>query len=151
MDLDLTDDQAQEPEKILLLTRTTRFEDCAPQRRLVQRAVHRRPAGAGGGPGRGQGFRYILDGLNPERMLIAAELVLCKATSRYDRGLPCGREANRHSARRRHGHRGPRRRRHRRDRAGLAHLRGCPLPDRPRRLAAIAAPQHRGALLRGST
>jgi acyl-CoA dehydrogenase len=89
----------------------------------------------------GQGFRYLLDGLNPERMLIAAEalgigrvaldravkyanervvfgrpigqnqgiqfpladalahldaaeLVLRKATWLYDRGLPCGREAN---------------------------------------------------------
>lgn len=89
----------------------------------------------------GQGFRYILDGLNPERMLIAAEalgigrvaldtavkyanqrevfgrpigmnqgiqfpladslaqldaaeLVLRKATWLFDRGLPCGREAN---------------------------------------------------------
>ncbi|MFF7734485.1 acyl-CoA dehydrogenase family protein [Streptomyces sp. NPDC007984] len=89
----------------------------------------------------GQGFRYLLDGLNPERMLIAAEalgigrvaldravrygrerevfgrpigmnqgiqfpladalahldaaeLVLRKATWLYDRGRPCGREAN---------------------------------------------------------
>jgi acyl-CoA dehydrogenase len=89
----------------------------------------------------GQGFRYLLDGLNPERMLIsaealgigrvaldravaygnkrvvfdraigmnqglqfpladalarldAAELMLRKATWRYDRGQPCGREAN---------------------------------------------------------
>jgi acyl-CoA dehydrogenase len=89
----------------------------------------------------GKGFTYILDGLNPERMLIAAEalglgrvaldravrygnerevfgrpigmnqglqfpladslahldaaeLVLRKATWLYDRGLPCGREAN---------------------------------------------------------
>jgi acyl-CoA dehydrogenase len=89
----------------------------------------------------GRGFTYILDGLNPERMLIAAEalglgrvaldravrygnerevfgrpigmnqglqfpladslahldaaeLVLRKATWLYDRGLPCGREAN---------------------------------------------------------
>lgn len=31
---------------------------------------------------------------------------------------------------------------------GVAHLRGCPLPDRPGRLAAIAAPRHRDALLR---
>ena len=89
----------------------------------------------------GQGFRYLLDGLNPERMLIAAEalgigraalgkavaygndrvvfdrpigmnqglqfpladalvrldaaeLMLRKATWLYDRGQPCGREAN---------------------------------------------------------
>jgi acyl-CoA dehydrogenase len=89
----------------------------------------------------GNGFTYLLDGLNPERMLIAAEalgigrvaldravkyanervvfnrpigmnqgiqfpladslarldaaeLVLRKATWLYDRGLPCGREAN---------------------------------------------------------
>ncbi|MFI6465879.1 acyl-CoA dehydrogenase family protein [Streptomyces sp. NPDC050538] len=89
----------------------------------------------------GQGFRYLLDGLNPERMLIAAEalgigrasldkavqygkervvfgrpigmnqaiqfpladslahldaaeLVLRKATWLYDKGRPCGREAN---------------------------------------------------------
>src|SRR5690349_5761512 len=89
----------------------------------------------------GQGFKYILDGLNPERMLVAAEalglgrvalaravtygnqrevfgrpigmnqglqfpladslarldaaeLVLRKATWAYDKGLPCGREAN---------------------------------------------------------
>lgn len=33
---------------------------------------------------------------------------------------------------------------------GVAHLRGCPLPDRPRRLAAIAAPEHRDALLRSA-
>jgi acyl-CoA dehydrogenase len=58
----------------------------------------------------GQGFRYLVDGLNPERMLIAAEalgigrvaldrldaaeLVLRKATWLYDRGEPCRREAN---------------------------------------------------------
>lgn len=89
----------------------------------------------------GQGFKYILDGLNPERMLVAAEalglgrvaldravtygnqrevfgrpigmnqglqfpladslarldaaeLLLRKATWAYDKGLPCGREAN---------------------------------------------------------
>ncbi|WP_433503071.1 acyl-CoA dehydrogenase family protein [Pseudonocardia halophobica] len=89
----------------------------------------------------GKGFKYILDGLNPERMLVAAEalglgrvaldravtygnqrevfgrpigmnqglqfpladslarldaaeLVLRKATWAYDKGLPCGREAN---------------------------------------------------------
>ena len=41
----------------------------------LQRAVHRRPRDPGRGPRRRgrQGFRYILDGLNPERCLIAAE------------------------------------------------------------------------------
>lgn len=34
---------------------------------------------------------------------------------------------------------------------GVAHLRGCPLPDRPRRLAAIADPRHRDALLRAAS
>jgi acyl-CoA hydrolase len=34
---------------------------------------------------------------------------------------------------------------------GVAHLRGCPLSTRAARLAAIAAPQHREALLRGQT
>lgn len=34
---------------------------------------------------------------------------------------------------------------------GVAHLRGCPLSARAARLAAIAAPQHREALLRGQT
>ncbi|MBW0116557.1 4-hydroxybutyrate CoA-transferase [Pseudonocardia sp. KRD-169] len=33
---------------------------------------------------------------------------------------------------------------------GVAHLRGCPLADRPARIAAIAAPQHRETLLKGS-
>lgn len=34
---------------------------------------------------------------------------------------------------------------------GVAHLRGCPLSERPARIAAIAAPQHRETLLKGST
>ena len=94
--------KAMESEKVLLLTRTTRFEDVAkktdgltlfltdldrdhidiqPIRKMGRNAVssnelfiddlrvpeeHR--VGA-----EGHGFRYILDGLNPERMLVAAE------------------------------------------------------------------------------
>jgi acyl-CoA hydrolase len=34
---------------------------------------------------------------------------------------------------------------------GIAHLRGCPLSERPARLAAIAAPEHRDELLRASS
>ena len=94
--------KAMESEKVLLLTRTTRFEDVEkktdgltlfltdldrdhidiqPIRKMGRNAVssnelfiddlcvpeaHR--VGA-----EGHGFRYILDGLNPERMLVAAE------------------------------------------------------------------------------
>jgi acyl-CoA dehydrogenase len=162
--------KALESEKILLLTRTTRFEESAkktegltlfftdldrarvdirPIRKMGRNAVTsnelfiddlRIPEEHRIGE-EGQGFRYLLDGLNPERMLVAAEalglgrvalkravrygnerevfgrpigmnqglqfpladslarldaaeLVLRKATWLYDRGLPCGREAN---------------------------------------------------------
>ena len=94
--------KAMESEKILLLTRTTSFEDSPkktdgltlfltdldrdhieirPIRKMGRNAVSsnelfiddlRVPAGHRVGE-EGQGFRYILDGLNPERMLIAAE------------------------------------------------------------------------------
>ncbi|HWE90048.1 MAG TPA: acyl-CoA dehydrogenase family protein [Pseudonocardiaceae bacterium] len=162
--------KAQESEKVLLLTRTTKFEDAAkktdgltlfltdldrsrvdirPIRKMGRNAVTsnelfiddlRIPVEDRVGE-EGQGFRYILDGLNPERMLVAAEalglgraalrravrygnerevfgrpigmnqglqfpladslarldaaeLALRKATWLYDRGKPCGREAN---------------------------------------------------------
>jgi acyl-CoA dehydrogenase len=162
--------KALESEKILLLTRTTKIEDVAkktdgmtlfltdldrarvdirPIPKMGRNAVSsnelfiddlRVPVEDRVGE-EGQGFRYILDGLNPERMLIAAEalglgraalhravrygnerevfgrpigmnqglqfpladslarldaaeLVLRKATWMYDRGQPCGREAN---------------------------------------------------------
>ncbi|GAA4782509.1 acyl-CoA dehydrogenase family protein [Actinomycetospora chlora] len=162
--------KAQESEKILLLTRTTRFEDVSrktdgltlfltdldrarvdirPIPKMGRNAVSsnelfiddlRVPVEDRVGE-EGEGFRYILDGLNPERMLIgaealglgrvaldravrygterevfgrpigqnqglqfpladslarldAAELVLRRATWLYDRGEPCGREAN---------------------------------------------------------
>lgn len=94
--------KAQESEKILLLTRTAKFEDCAkktdgmtlfltdldrahvdirPIPKMGRNAVTsnelfiddlRVPVEDRVGE-EGQGFRYILDGLNPERMLIAAE------------------------------------------------------------------------------
>jgi len=94
--------KAQESEKILLLTRTAKFEDSArktdgmtlfltdldrahidirPIRKMGRNAVSsnelfiddlRVPAEDRVGE-EGQGFRYILDGLNPERMLVAAE------------------------------------------------------------------------------
>jgi acyl-CoA dehydrogenase len=98
--------KAQESEKVLLLTRTTKFEDLAEQglkktdgmtlfltdldrdhvdirpiRKMGRNAVTsnelfiddlRVPAAHRIGE-EGQGFRYILDGLNPERMLVAAE------------------------------------------------------------------------------
>ena len=94
--------KAVESEKILLLTRTTRFEDVArktdgmtlfltdldrahvdirPIAKMGRNAVTsnelfidqlRIPVEDRVGE-EGQGFRYILDGLNPERMLIAAE------------------------------------------------------------------------------
>jgi acyl-CoA dehydrogenase len=162
--------KAMESEKILLLTRTTRFEDAPkktagmtlfltdldrahvdirPIRKMGRNAVTsnelfiddlRVPAADRVGE-EGQGFTYLLDGLNPERMLVAAEalgigraalrravryaservvfgrpigmnqgiqfpladslarldaaeLVLRQATWLYDRGRPCGREAN---------------------------------------------------------
>jgi acyl-CoA dehydrogenase len=94
--------KAQESEKILLLTRTAKFEDSAkktdgmtlfltdldrahidirPIRKMGRNAVSsnelfiddlRVPVEDRVGQ-EGQGFRYILDGLNPERMLVAAE------------------------------------------------------------------------------
>jgi acyl-CoA dehydrogenase len=94
--------KAQESEKILLLTRTAKFEDSAkktdgmtlfltdldrahidirPIRKMGRNAVSsnelfiddlRVPVRDRVGE-EGQGFRYILDGLNPERMLVAAE------------------------------------------------------------------------------
>jgi acyl-CoA dehydrogenase len=162
--------KAMESEKVLLLTRTTPIADVArrtdgltlfltdidrarvevrPIRKMGRNAVTsnelfiddlRVPVEDRVGE-EGQGFRYLLDGLNPERMLIAAEalglgrvaldravaygnqrvvfdrpitmnqaiqfpladalahldaaeLVLRKATWLYDRGQPCGREAN---------------------------------------------------------
>ena len=162
--------KALESEKVLLLTRTAKFEDSAkktdgltlfftdldrdrveirPIRKMGRNAVSsnelfiddlRIPEEHRVGE-EGQGFKYILDGLNPERCLVAAEalgigraalraavrygnerevfgrpigknqgiqfpladslarldaaeLMLRKATWLYDRGLPCGREAN---------------------------------------------------------
>lgn len=162
--------KAMESEKVLLLTRTTKGGDVAkktdgmtlfltdldrdhvdirPIAKMGRNAVTsnelfidglRVPVEDRVGE-EGEGFRYLLDGLNPERMLIAsealgigraaldravryanervvfgrpigmnqgvqfpladsvahldaAELVLRKATWLYDRGLPCGREAN---------------------------------------------------------
>ena len=162
--------KAMESEKILLLTRTTKFED-SPRKTdgltlfftdLDRSKVEIRPIPKMGRNAvssnelfidgleipvedrvgeEGEGFKYILDGLNPERCLIAAEalgigraslraavrygidrevfgrpigmnqgiqfpladslakldaaeLMLRKATWLYDRGLPCGREAN---------------------------------------------------------
>jgi acyl-CoA dehydrogenase len=94
--------KAQESEKVLLLTRTTKFEDSAkktdgmtlfltdldrahvdirPISKMGRNAVSsnelfiddlRVPVEDRVGE-EGQGFRYILDGLNPERMLVAAE------------------------------------------------------------------------------
>jgi len=94
--------KAMESEKVLLLTRTTRFEDVAkktdgltlfltdldrdhidiqPIRKMGRNAVSsnelfiddlRVPEAHRVGE-EGHGFRYILDGLNPERMLVAAE------------------------------------------------------------------------------
>jgi acyl-CoA dehydrogenase len=94
--------KAMESEKILLLTRTTRFEDSPkktmgmtlfmtdldrdhvdirPIRKMGRNAVSsnelfidelRVPAAHRVGE-EGQGFTYLLDGLNPERMLVAAE------------------------------------------------------------------------------
>jgi acyl-CoA dehydrogenase len=94
--------KAQESEKILLLTRTTKFEDAKkktdgltlfftdldrdhveirPIKKMGRNAVTsnelfiddlRIPEEHRIGE-EGQGFKYILDGLNPERMLVAAE------------------------------------------------------------------------------
>jgi acyl-CoA dehydrogenase len=94
--------KAMESEKILLLTRTTRFDEAAkktdgltlffteldrdhvdirPIRKMGRNAVSsnelfiddlRIPVADRVGE-EGQGFRYLLDGLNPERMLVAAE------------------------------------------------------------------------------
>ena len=94
--------KAMESEKILLLTRTTRFDevdkktdgltlfftdldrdhvDIRPIKKMGRNAVSsnelfiddlRIPVADRVGE-EGQGFRYILDGLNPERMLVAAE------------------------------------------------------------------------------
>ena len=94
--------KAMESEKILLLTRTTRFEDAErktdgltlfltdldrdrveirPIRKMGRNAVTsnelfidnlRIPAAHRVGE-EGRGFTYLLDGLNPERMLVAAE------------------------------------------------------------------------------
>ena len=91
--------------KILLLTRTTAKKDCkkpdrrhdavlhrprphqgggaahpqdGPQRGRLERRVHRRPVRPSGGTGvgeEGQGFKYILDSLNPERILVASEAI----------------------------------------------------------------------------
>ena len=162
--------KAQESEKVLLLTRTQKIDEVAKKTdgmtlfltdmdrsRIDIRAIPKMgrnavtsnelfiddlvvPVADRVGE-EGKGFTYILDGLNPERMLIAAEalglgrvaldravhygnerevfgrpigmnqglqfpladslahldaaeLVLRKATWLYDRGLPCGREAN---------------------------------------------------------
>ena len=162
--------KAQEAEKILLLTRTTKREDVArptdgmtlfmtdlDRERVEIREISKMgrhavnsnelfiddlvvPVADRVGE-EGRGFEYLLDGLNPERILVAAEalgigraalrravdyanqrvvfdrpigknqaiqfpladslakldaaeLVLRKAAWLYDRGLPCGREAN---------------------------------------------------------
>ncbi|MBF6339320.1 acyl-CoA/acyl-ACP dehydrogenase [Nocardia abscessus] len=162
--------KAQESEKILLLTRTSSYDDVAKKTDgmtlfltdLDRAHVDIRPIAKMGRNAvtsnelfiddlripvedrvgaEGEGFRYLLDGLNPERMLIAAEalglgrvaldravryakervvfdrpigmnqgiqfpladslarldaaeLMLRKATWRYDNGKSCGREAN---------------------------------------------------------
>ncbi|WP_433781475.1 acyl-CoA dehydrogenase family protein [Actinomycetospora sp. CA-101289] len=162
--------KAQESEKVLLLTRTTKFEDAArktdgltlfltdlDREHIDIRAIPKMGRNAVSSNElfiddlripvedrvgeEGEGFRYILDGLNPERMLVAAEalglgrvaldravrygndrevfgrpigqnqglqfpladslarldaaeLILRKASWLYDRGEPCGREAN---------------------------------------------------------
>lgn len=162
--------KAQEAQKVLLLTRTTRLEDCArptdgmtlfladldpdsvevrPIDKLGRNAVDSNElflddlhvAEQDRVGEEGKGFRYLLDGLNPERILLAHEaigigraalehavryandrvvfgrpigknqaiqfplarcladldaaaLVAAKAAWLYDRGEPCGREAN---------------------------------------------------------
>src|SRR6478736_2406735 len=118
--------KALESEKILLLTRTTPYDevtkktdgmtlfltdlnrdhvDIRPIRKMGRNAVSSNevfiddlivPVDDRVGE-EGKGFKYILDGLNPERMLIAAEalgigrVALDKAVKN---GKPCGREAN---------------------------------------------------------
>ncbi len=42
----------------------------------------------------GEGVRYILDSLNPERILNAADLMTMHAAGLYDSGQPCGAQAN---------------------------------------------------------
>ena len=162
--------KALESEKVLLLTRTTKLEECSKKTDgmtlfltdLDRSKVDIRPIPKMGREAvdsnelfidglevpsehrvgeEGKGFKYLLDGLNPERVLIAAEalglgrasirravqygkervvfgrpigmnqglqfpiadaqmkldaaeLMLRKAAWLYDRGLPCGREAN---------------------------------------------------------
>ncbi|HEX4718583.1 MAG TPA: acyl-CoA dehydrogenase family protein, partial [Thermoleophilaceae bacterium] len=162
--------KALESEKVLLLTRTTKLEDCAKKTDgmtlfltdLDRDHVDIRPIPKMGREAvdsnelfidgleipeehrvgdEGKGFKYLLDGLNPERILIAVEalgigraavrravkygnervvfgrpigmnqglqfpiadaqikldaatLMARKAAWLYDRGLPCGREAN---------------------------------------------------------
>jgi acyl-CoA dehydrogenase len=162
--------KALESEKVLLLTRTTKLEDCAKKTDgmtlfltdLDRDRVDIRPIPKMGREAvdsnelfidnlevseadrvgeEGKGFKYLLDGLNPERILIAVEalglgraavrravsygnervvfgrpigmnqglqfpladaqikldaatLMVRKAAWLYDRGLPCGREAN---------------------------------------------------------
>jgi acyl-CoA dehydrogenase len=112
--------KAMESEKILLLTRTAKFEESArktdgltlfltdldrdhieirPIKKMGRNAVTsnelfidnlRVPAAHRIGE-EGQGFKYILDGLNPERMLVASEaLGLGRAALR--RGVDYGRE-----------------------------------------------------------
>lgn len=116
--------KAKESEKVLLLTRTTKFDDLAEQglkktdgmtlfltdldrdhvdirpiRKMGRNAVTsnelfiddlRVPASHRIGE-EGQGFRYILDGLNPERMLVAAE-ALGLGRVALDRGVKYGNE-----------------------------------------------------------
>ena len=162
--------KAQDCEKVLLLVRTTPLEECRKRTDgmtllladLQRPEVDIRPIPKAGRNAvascevryddlpvpvservgeEGQGFRYLLDGLNPERILVAsealgigraalaravgyanervvfgrpigqnqgisfplaeaharlraAELVVRQASWRYDRGLPCGEEAN---------------------------------------------------------
>jgi acyl-CoA dehydrogenase len=162
--------KALESEKVLLLTRTTKLEECSRKTDgitlfltdLDRSKVDIRPIPKMGREAvdsnelfidglevpetdrvgeEGKGFKYLLDGLNPERILIAAEafglgraairravqygnervvfgrpigmnqglqfpladaqikldaaeLMLRKAAWLYDRGMPCGREAN---------------------------------------------------------
>ena len=112
--------KAMESEKVLLLTRTTKLEDCAkktdgmtlfltdldrdhvdirPIKKMGRNAISSNelfiddleiPVEDRVGE-EGQGFRYIIDGLNPERMLVAAEaLGLGRAALR--RGVRYGNE-----------------------------------------------------------
>ncbi|KAF5307720.1 hypothetical protein FQR65_LT18340 [Abscondita terminalis] len=106
--------------------RGARDREDGPQGLDSKHAVHRRAAHSRGRPigEEGRGFEYILHGLNPERILIAAEavgirlrgaatrgraasaealawmqleaadLMVCKGGSLYDAGKPCGPAAN---------------------------------------------------------